>query len=326
MVKSQEISELYRNGFSYRDIQAKTGYCSAVIGKAIKKAFGHGRSASESVRLARKAHPITEETRQKLSNASKKLILNSNKIWTKPERKFKDILNSMNIGVRIPPCLEDLCGVGEPDGDVYFQYPLQRYICDFVDPNRMVVYQINGDFWHANPALYNPKKLSKVQASNVNHDKNRLRYLISKGYNVCTIWESEIYWNIPMVIEKVRATRELANPPRLHRGDARINTEVAQLENWSETLKNLWFKKPRTKKTTTIDCYYCGNKFIISTDNKRDQKRKFCGQKCWWKFRTTPSKPSRAQLLKDIESMSLCAVGRKYKVSDNTIRKWARHG
>jgi transposase-like protein len=35
-------------------------------------------------------------------------------------------------------------------------------------------------------------------------------------------------------------------------------------------------------------------------------------------------RPSHEQLLADLESMSYCAVGRKYGVSDNAVRKWLR--
>lgn len=35
-------------------------------------------------------------------------------------------------------------------------------------------------------------------------------------------------------------------------------------------------------------------------------------------------RPSYDQLLEDLRSMSYCAVGRKYGVSDNAVRKWLR--
>jgi uncharacterized protein YjcR len=35
-------------------------------------------------------------------------------------------------------------------------------------------------------------------------------------------------------------------------------------------------------------------------------------------------RPSYKQLLTDLESMSFVAVGRKYGVSDNAVRKWIR--
>lgn len=46
-------------------------------------------------------------------------------------------------------------------------------------------------------------------------------------------------------------------------------------------------------------------------------------------FRFKPGLPSRKrppykQLLAEIEATSYCAVGRKYGVSDNAVRKWVK--
>jgi Zn finger protein HypA/HybF involved in hydrogenase expression len=40
------------------------------------------------------------------------------------------------------------------------------------------------------------------------------------------------------------------------------------------------------------------------------------------KIRKVKDRPSKEQLLKEIEEIGYCSVGRKYGVSDNTIRKW----
>jgi transposase-like protein len=37
------------------------------------------------------------------------------------------------------------------------------------------------------------------------------------------------------------------------------------------------------------------------------------------------SRPSYEQLLDDLQTMSFVAVGRKYGVSDNAVRKWLRY-
>jgi transposase-like protein len=35
-------------------------------------------------------------------------------------------------------------------------------------------------------------------------------------------------------------------------------------------------------------------------------------------------RPSHEQLVLDLETMSFCAVDRKYRVSDNAVRKWLK--
>lgn len=41
-------------------------------------------------------------------------------------------------------------------------------------------------------------------------------------------------------------------------------------------------------------------------------------------YRKVKDRPSKEQLLKEIEETNYCAVGRKYSVSDNAIRKWLK--
>ena len=62
-------------------------------------------------------------------------------------------------------------------------------------------------------------------------------------------------------------------------------------------------------------CKVCGE----ITKNK-----KYCSTKCCgFDFRRV-SRPPISQLEKEIRSMTWMDIGRKYGVTDNTIRKWAR--
>jgi hypothetical protein len=40
--------------------------------------------------------------------------------------------------------------------------------------------------------------------------------------------------------------------------------------------------------------------------------------------RKVVNRPSKEELQEMLSLMSWCAIGRKYKVSDNAVRKWAR--
>jgi transposase-like protein len=78
-------------------------------------------------------------------------------------------------------------------------------------------------------------------------------------------------------------------------------------------------------------CPGCGERFVPNNHLHR-----YCSMKCWGSvakqlYRGIPhhdrrkvERPSHEQLLADLESMSYCAVGRKYGVSDNAVRKWLR--
>jgi len=78
-------------------------------------------------------------------------------------------------------------------------------------------------------------------------------------------------------------------------------------------------------------CPGCGESFI-----PRNIRHRYCSQKCWGRInaqtlRGVPlpgtrkvERPTYEQLMADVSSMSFLAVGRKYGVSDNAIRKWIR--
>lgn len=64
--------------------------------------------------------------------------------------------------------------------------------------------------------------------------------------------------------------------------------------------------------------YYCKNCGIIIT-----RGAKMC-TKCRYISTRKVERPSYEELKQDISKMSMCAVGRKYGVSDNAIRKWLK--
>ncbi len=319
------IEDLYRQGNSGRQIELQIGHSRTTIYKVLREE-GINRSVSESIRLGRSNGSIvtSEATRQKLRESAKRAIRRKGKIWTKPERIFRDILNQIGLGVQFPQYAKEIFDLEDDKTPVIcFQYPIQRYVCDFVDVKKKIVFQVNGDFWHGNPMLYDVDSLTDIQRHNIRQDKNRITYLKSRSWTICDIWESEIYWNQNLVKERVRAARELENPPVLHTGVARIVTEVAQLD-WSDELRKLWFKEPRKKETEEITCKQCGTKFKVSKHNKRDLNRQYCGNECAQIPRRKVERPSKTRLKKEIAQNNWRALGKIYGVSDNAVRKWAK--
>ena len=78
-------------------------------------------------------------------------------------------------------------------------------------------------------------------------------------------------------------------------------------------------------------CPGCGESFA-----PRHVRHRYCSTKCWGRIAAVASRgvphpsrrkvdrPSHNQLMADVAAMSLLAVGRKYGVSDNAVRKWIR--
>jgi hypothetical protein len=79
------------------------------------------------------------------------------------------------------------------------------------------------------------------------------------------------------------------------------------------------------------ECPGCGQTFAPNSHLHR-----YCSDNCWGTVaskryrglshpdRRKVPRPSYDQLMSDLSSMSYCAVGRKYGVSDNAVRKWIR--
>ena len=65
---------------------------------------------------------------------------------------------------------------------------------------------------------------------------------------------------------------------------------------------------------------YCG----ICGINKIWNTSKNCKECDSFKQRKVKNRPSKEQLLKELQTMSYVQLGKKYGVSDNTIRKWLR--
>lgn len=78
------------------------------------------------------------------------------------------------------------------------------------------------------------------------------------------------------------------------------------------------FEKPEIKKL----CPICKNVFFTKYYNQ-----KFCSYKCLGLYHRKVKRPSLEQLEQDLIELkhNFCAIGRKYGVSDNAVRKWLKY-
>jgi predicted nucleic acid-binding Zn ribbon protein len=74
-------------------------------------------------------------------------------------------------------------------------------------------------------------------------------------------------------------------------------------------------------KTRTIEPAYCEN----CGKTLQNKQKKTCSVECSKVINTNPDKPTKEQLQNDMETLSWLAIGRKYNVSDNGARKWAKN-
>jgi hypothetical protein len=93
------------------------------------------------------------------------------------------------------------------------------------------------------------------------------------------------------------------------------------IEKYKKRSKKI--EKNREIKNTKI-CINCDEKFIAKRITQ-----KFCSRICsdrenGKKRRKVIDRPNKGELKSMIKTMSWCAIGRKYNVSDNAVRKWAK--
>jgi G:T-mismatch repair DNA endonuclease (very short patch repair protein) len=70
------------------------------------------------------------------------------------------------------------------------------YSVDAYVPETNTVYEFNGDFWHGNPAKYKPNDLNKKSkitfGALYEQTRSKEKELTENGYNVVSVWESEV--------------------------------------------------------------------------------------------------------------------------------------
>ena len=77
--------------------------------------------------------------------------------------------------------------------------------------------------------------------------------------------------------------------------------------------------KIRANRLTVKKCRECNNDF-----KPTHYRQRFCSEKCAHLSLRRVKRPSKPQLAEDIAKLSWTAIGKKYEVSDNACRKWAR--
>lgn len=160
-----------------------------------KEYWTYKNKAKTSITCCKKCHDTwLKEVYSKTPEAIKQYkitgiisTLNQKTKNTKPELITKEYLTKNNI---------------------YFisQCPMyNQFIVDFYIPDRNLVLEVFGDYWHGNPNKYgnNKKPLTERQIKQKEKDKYKENYLKNKGFNFVYIWEDDIYNNLDIIMKDI---------------------------------------------------------------------------------------------------------------------------
>jgi hypothetical protein len=170
------------------------------------------------------------------------------------------------------------------------------------------------------------KPLSEVLVEKSTYSRNNLkRRLLNEGLKEprCELCgQGEIWRGRPMslILDHINGIRD----------DNRLENLQMVCPNCAATLDTHCGRKNRIERARRA-CLHCGTDFV-----PRYTQQRYCSRPCGVRWdrsklrrRLEPGcrkveRPPYEQLLEEIEATSYLAVGRKYGVSDNAVRKWVR--
>jgi len=128
----------------------------------VKKAMARARreASPEAAKLNKK---------KKLESQAKKM---ANKM-TAPEKVFAKMMKELDIKFDT-------------------QKVLGNKIYDFYIPSKNMMIEVDGDYYHANPLIYESKDLNKMQIRNVRNDKFKDVLAKGNGYIIERVWEYDL--------------------------------------------------------------------------------------------------------------------------------------
>jgi very-short-patch-repair endonuclease len=137
-----------------------------------KKTLSYSQMVKKALaRAKREANPAAAKMKKKkkLESQAKKM---SNKM-TSPEKVFAKMMKELDIKVET-------------------QKVLGNKIYDFYVPSKNMMVEIDGDYFHANPLIYEQKDLNKMQIRNVRNDKFKDVLAKGNGYEIERVWEYDL--------------------------------------------------------------------------------------------------------------------------------------
>jgi len=81
-----------------------------------------------------------------------------------------------------------------------------KFVCDLAIPPLKIIIECDGDYWHANPKIYDRQNLTATQKKNIQRDKFKDNFLKKKGWTILRFFESEIKSNTSKCMNMIENT------------------------------------------------------------------------------------------------------------------------
>jgi hypothetical protein len=174
--------------------------------------------------------------------------------------------------------------------------------------------------------LTSKKPLTEVLVEGSSYSRSHLKQRLFREVlkePICEICGQDENWNgktMSMILDHINGVRD----------DHRLENLRIVCPNCAATLPTHCGRKNRIHRTRRR-CLRCRRSFVPASSSQR-----YCSRECGVRWDRTGlrgkpkpgarkvERPPYEKLLAEIEATSYLAVGRKYGVSDNAVRKWVR--
>jgi len=145
---------------------------------------------------------LTKYTDERIANMCNSMSEGSKKRWKNYTEEEKNLVigrltlacNKAKKDTSIEIKIENL--LIELDIKYEKQYRISKWVFDFYLIDLNTIIECQGDYWHANPLLFEESKLNNIQLKNIDRDKRKRLFIEENEINTIFLWENEIHSNI----------------------------------------------------------------------------------------------------------------------------------
>jgi G:T-mismatch repair DNA endonuclease (very short patch repair protein) len=216
---SKEKTIACRNHFRKINDGSLCKPCSLELQKGSGNPFygkKHTEKSLEKISKSRKNKGVGEKNAMHNLKWRKKASENLKKKWMsgdlenvrkKMSNKLKETrrLGKIKSGITSKKEIEIVEFLKKIGLETIHSYKIDTKICDVYIPSLNLIIEYFGDYWHCNPNKYDSKYFNQkknMYAEEIwDYDKRKVDLIVSYGYNLEVLWESDLKYNNDKIIK-----------------------------------------------------------------------------------------------------------------------------